>query len=219
MSTLCYKGLKLSQGNSKLKKTDKVDFLIWNIIPIVTCPYSTPNCRKKCYAMKAYRLYPSVKRVYDSNYNLSMQVTFVPNMIAFISGALNKLKKGKTVYFRIHEAGDFYSLEYLHKWNLITKHFSGDDRIIFQAYTKSVRYIDLLIAVDNTQFNIHFTYSIWDDTSQYDIALAKSLRVQTFSASVKGNVNENEYECKCIDCGTCSACYKNLYDNIVIKIH
>ena len=52
----------LQKGNRKLPKTT----LIFNLPAIESCPASTEECRKWCYARKAERQYPVVKKYRDN---------------------------------------------------------------------------------------------------------------------------------------------------------
>lgn len=113
------KAVYISKGNKKVMCP------IYNNPAIVTCK---PNlaCHKYCYACKAERLYPSVKPCRMNNYNLSKTDQFVNLMV-------DQIGKMKTKYFRIHESGDFYSVEYIQRWYIIIKKFPS---IQFYAYTK-----------------------------------------------------------------------------------
>ena len=131
-----------TNGNKKLQNTENVRFMIWNLPAVKTCPFRTPMCEKSCYARKAERMYPQVLPSREKNFNDSLENDFSENMIYTIETLLaSRAYKGKTVYFRIHESGDFYSLEYVKKWIEVAKHFENDAKIIFEAYTKSLSFI------------------------------------------------------------------------------
>jgi hypothetical protein len=228
LPNLVFRGLKLSQGNKKLQGNDEINFLVWNILAIITCTYSTENCRKFCYANKIERVYKNTKARNKSNTELSKEENFVVNMIAGIEKMLLLPKNiNRVTYFRIHESGDFYNLEYLTKWIMISNHFKGDSRIVFQAYTKSIPIIAEYLELTNSSvesINIHFTSSIWNDTDISNIELTKKLGLQTSEAFTKIELsdqvaNENYFECECIDCGKCGECYKNKSKRIAVKIH
>ena len=124
-------------GNRKLKNSNKIRFIIWNLPAEKTCPFSTENCRKSCYAKKAERLYPQCLASREKNFADSLKSDFVENMIYTIETELATAKyKNKHVVFRIHESGDFYNLEYMAKWVAIAEHFLNNPQITFLAYTK-----------------------------------------------------------------------------------
>ena len=115
-------GLTASKGNKKLHKS----VLIWNLPSVKTCP-NYVNCKDKCYARRAEKLYPSVLPCRMKNWQASKQSDFVNNMIALI-------KKSKCSLVRVHESGDFYSQTYADKWSEIAANLP---EVQFFAYTKS----------------------------------------------------------------------------------
>lgn len=220
----------LSEGNRKLKKTDEVNFLIWNLPAVSTCPNSTAQCRKSCYARKAERLYPKVLE--SRKWNLSesrgyyytsidgRQIQwanfFVDVMIQKITPYLNKAKKqGKKIYFRIHESGDFYSQEYFNYWLYIARAFEGEP-ITFTAYTKSVH------LVHDVPDNMTILFSLWDDTLTCDLETALSKGLPVYSAVTKEHLQdlpESYHVCMCSDCAACGKCYHDVPRNIAVLIH
>lgn len=223
-----FKGLKVSQGNKKLQSNKEVTFLVWNINAVSTCPQATELCKKFCYAKKIERVYTNTRLRNEINTEATKKESFVNDMIEFLTLQLKKRSnKGKQLVYRIHESGDFYNREYMEKWINIANYFKDSNGIIFQAYTKSLRYLveimeDKGIGLDG--INIHFTYSIWQDTKKEDISKAKELNLQTYEAFNKEIIsqkveNEGYFECECINCGKCLECYKDVYKKIAIKIH
>ena len=113
------------------------------------------------------------------------------------------------------------------KWVDITEYFKGDKDIIFQAYTKSINYVNQYMEETGkslVDINLHLTYSIWEDTKPQQIELCKQLNLQTYEAFNKKVLNEkveNEgyYKCECVDCGKCKECYVEKYKKIAIAIH
>jgi hypothetical protein len=100
---------------------------IFNLPPGRTCPGKTAECAQVCYANKASRCYKSARQHRETCYEASLLPGFEALIVAEII-----VKKIKQV--RIHEAGDFYSQEYLDKWVRITT-FCPDTT--FLAFTKS----------------------------------------------------------------------------------
>ena len=118
---------------------------------------------------------------------------------------LRKKYKNKTIIFRIHETGDFWSEEYLNKWIEISNKFKGENRIIFQAYTKSIAFLKDL---DIQELNIKIMFSIMPDTNPADIILAQQLGLNTFSAVPIEWFENLEEEKKCEgNCANCKSCY------------
>lgn len=220
-TTTTLKALKndfyVSDGNEKLKKTEKVNFLIWNIPARVTCPYATEQCKHFCYAVKAENLYKDCLPCRTKNLEFTKSESFVSSMIQFISIKLNNLKEGKKIYFRIHESGDFYNRKYTKDWLAIMRYFESDKRIVFMAYTKSVRFF----VGEYLPKNFCLRYSIWDDTKEEEIAIAKSLNLPIYTALTKEVLAKHPeyFVCKCESCGDCSACYHNGVKMIACIIH
>lgn len=209
-------------GNTKLKNTDKIRFMIWNLPAEVTCPYATELCKKSCYAKKAERIYKNVLPCREKNFLDSYEPEFVENMIYTIELYLNsKAFKGKKAIFRIHESGDFYINDYVTKWIDIAKHFENDNRIIFTTYTKSIIYF-VNNGYNTEQFPKNFIVrsSLWSDTDITLNHITYNYNFPVFTA-VKRFPENNRYftECRGFDCGTCLKCYNNHYKNIAVKIH
>jgi hypothetical protein len=135
-------------------------------------------------------------------------------MINHIEYQLSRKKnQEKTVFFRIHSAGDFYSQNYFDKWVMITNFFKDDDRIVFEAYTKSLPFI---LHHNPEDINITLVYSVMPDTDPMNIAIAKEHGLKTFNALPIGQIPENTFKCPG-SCGNCSACY--IKDNGINDIY
>ena len=206
----------ISEGNIKLKRNDSSYFLIWSLPSQITCPYATEQCKESCYAKKAERQYKQVLPCRQRNLQETHKKSFVADMVQAITYYVNLPKnKGKQAYFRIHEAGDIYSLSYLYKWIEIAQRLPD---VIFTAYTKSVKFIDAVY--NDIPENLVIRYSIWDDTSQKDVQLARRLRLPIFTAKDKTELYTlPEYSICPNDCSICKKCYSNNYHKIAIAIH
>lgn len=211
-------------GNKKLRNTENVRFMIWNLPAVKTCPFRTPMCEKSCYARKAERVYPQVLPSREKNFSASLEDDFTENMIYTIETLMNsRAYKGKTVYFRIHESGDFYNKEYAEKWVEIARHFSEDNRIIFEAYTKSLAFI-IAAGYGTSMWPTNFIIraSVWDDTKQDALKLIDNYNFPiytAFPAQDFGKLARGYTECKCEDCAACGKCYKQDDHKIAVRIH
>lgn len=119
-------------------------------------PASKEICGKVCpgcYSYKAYRIYPNVLPAQTARYEASKSLDFVSR----INLEISKVKK-PVKYFRIHgSAGEFYSQEYLDKWQSIAEQ---NPSIIFYAYTKrcsefdftAVKNLKNFVLIDSLQF-------------------------------------------------------------------
>ena len=130
--------MKLLTQNSKLKKTsieNNMRVLNFSLPAYKTitgktvCPFAK-DCVKYCYAQKGNYRYPSVVKGLNNRYELSKTADFIPQMNATII-------LERPTHVRIHDSGDFYSIEYLQKWVQIANDNKG---VIFYAYTKSIKF-------------------------------------------------------------------------------
>ena len=210
------KNIYISEGNRKLKRNDNSYFLIWSLPSQITCPYATALCKASCYAKKAERIYPQVLPCRQRNLEETHKKSFVADMVQAITYYINLPKnRNKQAYFRIHEAGDFYNLAYVYKWIEIAEQLPN---VIFTAYTKSVKFID--IAHKHIPDNLVIRYSIWDDTDPKDVQIAQRLGLPIFTAKDKKELYTlKEYNVCPNDCSICKKCYSNDYKKIAIAIH
>ena len=214
-------------GNKKLRNTDKIRFMIWNLPAVKTCPFRTEMCEKACYARKAEKCYPTVLPSREKNYAESLSDDFVENMIFTIESELNSKKyRGKLAIFRIHESGDFYSLEYARKWANIAKHFESDPRIRFLAYTKSLLYfVQLGVNFSCFPSNLVIRSSLWKDTSEYNLNLTREFDFPVYTAltapeMVTEKQNGHVFRvCRCDDCANCRMCWNSKVKDIICEIH
>lgn len=218
--------IKLSKGNKKLVPNADTKFLIFSIPPQGTCPYATEHCKNACYAMKAWKAYPNVRKAWTENYNETLKADFVDDMINAIETALEKpsYKKAKEVIFRIHESGDFYNQSYVDKWLTIARHFASiqGNKVKFIAYTKSVKYFML----GNGGFdlahlgNVTVRFSLWDDTKESDLFIAKNIAFLPIYTAVESFTDETDDEkCGCEDCARCARCWNKSLDMLKCEIH
>jgi hypothetical protein len=116
--------------NSKLKKTSKLSGLrVFNFgIPAQDTCLWAGECKKFCYASKGAYVWSNVKPAFERRLELTKLNTFPQLMI-------EEIKKKKASHVRIHDSGDFYSREYLHKW---FKVMQSMNEVTFYAYSKSL---------------------------------------------------------------------------------
>lgn len=218
--------IHFSDGNLVCKTNEEVGFLTFSLPSRSTCPYATEMCKKRCFAKKN-ESFKAVRASRERNLEETKKDTFIQDTIDILEKKLSSKKyANKKLFIRIHTSGDFYNKNYMKKWIQISDYFKGNNRIFLQAYTKSVIYIKQILdeeqkALDD--INIHFCYSIWDDTDERDIELANELNLQTFTSLTKEDFliqSEDKAKFLCTaDCSTCQECYKNDGQNVIIKIH
>lgn len=188
----------LQKGNRKLPNTT----LIFNLPAGKTCPASTEDCRKWCYAKKAERIYPQVLPHRERNLDLTKDKEFVN----IITQDLATINNWDTV--RIHESGDFYNPSYHNNWFKIANNFPDK---IFYAYTKT-RYGNIF-----KPKNFILIYS--DDDKDETI---ESLKDMHFSGRARVNdgrkLTKKEFMCPG-SCKTCNYCYTTGFKQVVFNKH
>jgi hypothetical protein len=94
----------ISPGNAKLGKIPNI-----STVPGRSCPGArAAGCMAECYAMKAFRQYPSTRAAWTHNHDL-----WTRNPGAYFGGIVAYLQRKKPARFRWHVAGDIQSPAYL----------------------------------------------------------------------------------------------------------
>lgn len=150
--------------NSKMRKSGGDKYAIFNFgIPayqsktgIKTCPLAG-QCAKGCYAQAGAYVWSNVAQAFEARLELAETAKFVPSMNQAIATKLKTAnKKGQQLVIRIHDSGDFYSLEYTLKWFDI---MTNNPDVLFYAYTKSVPMFNRLRKQGKVPNNFVLLYS------------------------------------------------------------
>lgn len=207
--------VSVSRGNLKLKPTAAHKFIIWNLPAVKTCPYSTPHCRKFCYAVKAERFYPDCLPARQRNLKASRADDFADLMTAYIRRVMSgkAYREAESVVVRIHESGDFYSQEYFDKWLQIANDCADLPNVHFMAYTKSLPF------VHDVPVNMTVRSSIWDDTTPEMVAMTAEKELPIYTAVDKFTDETEDMRCRCEDCGTCGKCWDIAKHLLMCEIH
>jgi hypothetical protein len=92
-----------------------------------TCP-NAGACAKGCYARQGRFHMPNVKNAYESR-------TAITRMESFVDLVQLEIDSKNPERIRIHDSGDFYSFDYLHRWMMIAE---KNPDVRFYAYTKMI---------------------------------------------------------------------------------
>ena len=92
-----------------------------------TCP-NAGACARGCYAMQGAYRWSNVYAKHKANYNATMNDDFIGHIV-------HEVRAKRVNRVRIHDSGDFYSLDYARKWTAIAV---ACPDIEFYAYTKMV---------------------------------------------------------------------------------
>jgi len=139
--------MNLLTQNSKLKRTSKeLGLRVFNFgIPAyksasgkLTCPFAD-ECVKFCYAKKGAYVWSNVQPAFEKRYQLSKTNDFIQAMS-------DEINKKRPDYVRVHDSGDYYSKQYLHKWLAIALNFP---KVKFYSYTNCVKMFKDIELPDN----------------------------------------------------------------------
>jgi hypothetical protein len=92
----------ISKGNRKLGGVMNISTL-----PRTCCPDGVP-CSKKCYALKAVRLYPPTREAWSRNARIAKR-----HPDSYFTQIAARVAKDKPRLFRWHVAGDILNTDYL----------------------------------------------------------------------------------------------------------
>lgn len=150
--------------NRKMKKSggDKYAIFNWGIPAykstsgVKTCPLAG-QCAKGCYAQAGAYVWSNVAQAFEARLELSQTDDFIPSLNKAIATKLKTAtKRGQQLVIRIHDSGDFYSLEYTIKWFQVMQ---DNPTVIFYAYTKSLPMFNRLRKQGRIPENFVLVYS------------------------------------------------------------
>ncbi len=178
---------ELLRQNSKLKKSSKngVRIVQWSLpaykvrqgphAGAVVCPMAG-SCGKAggCYAQQGAYVWKSAKDSHTKNYELSLSNEFQDSMQDDVRRHKNRAsKKNEKLVVRIHDAGDFYSLDYIRKWCEV---MVANPDVQFYAYTKMVRLLKGLAPTLPSNFTVIYSEGGMQD-SHIDVKVDRHSRV------------------------------------------
>ncbi len=194
--------VKISSGNTKIGNTPNI-----SLPPIQTCVPQAP-CSKKCYAMKAWKQYPNVRKAWTNNLGAYCESPsqYFKDVSVFCQ---NKRPK----YFRWHVAGDIPDQQYFEGMKDVAKQ---NPDTIFLAYTK--KYYQIVF--HDIPENLTLIMSAWPD---FPIAksVTKSFPVAWLSHDERiKDLGKDPIMCNdmCERCGM--ICYtKNRTQDVIFDMH
>lgn len=175
--------VSISNGNSKMGAIPSV-----SLPPVITCPKNAP-CGKKCYAAKLCRIYPSVKKAYDNNYNIWK------NNPGEYWEQVNKAVS-MTKYFRFHVSGDIPNIEYFIELISLAERNPSTQILIFTKQYATVNiYLDI---IEKLPENLRLILSAWGNapiSNRHNLPVA-----QVIFKGVEPNENWKICGGNCADC-------------------
>ena len=134
--------LTISKGNRKMGAIPNL-----SLPPVLTCRTGVP-CAGKCYANKAYRMYPTVRAAWDGNWELWQK-----DPCSFVSQLGAWLDKHKPEWFRFHVSGDIPDPAYWFNVHCVVGWFP---KTRFMLFTKCFDY-----HYQNIPENLSVVLSMW----------------------------------------------------------
>ena len=225
-------------GNNKLKDFDNVEtgekirYAQFNTRAIKDCPMRSKGCEAVCYATKGNHMFPDVVESRERSYRESLSNNFADKILYTIAvEKQSKRYKDATMLIRIHESGDFYSIQYLRKWLKIWEGTEHTDGVQSVFYTKSFPFFLMLseeeknlirrlmdsgklainLSVDDTT-----TSEQWRNVFEMKRQFPKC-NIYRCTENVEGTEHDNV--CDCADCAKCGTCNKATGKTTVVKIH
>lgn len=173
-----------------------------NLPPIVSCCSGVPCATsKKCYAIKAYRQYPNVRKSWDNN----LEIYNHYNDFYFDNISIQIKSKKKIKRFRWHSSGDIIDQKYLNGMKHIANEFPN---INFLAYTKN-NFLDF----NNLPKNLKIRFSMWPSFNN-----ATSLITHAWlDDGTEHRIPTLVFKCL-NSCAKCAYCWTGKKD-VVFKIH
>lgn len=189
--------MSVSKGNTK------VPYGNVSLPPIKSCG-NCKGCRTKCYALKSYRMYPSVRKSWDENLTLARQ-----KPSEYFNMVRDYLAKKPHRFFRWHVSGDILNQRYLGEMFRIALEFPN---VRFLAFTKMYH-----LDYTDKPANITIVFSAWPGQP---IENKWNFPVSWVQDGTETRIPDNAMECPG-NCGNCGACWElpKLGRDVFFHIH
>lgn len=227
----------LLHGNGKLldyidDDGNKFMYAQYNTRAILDCPFRSAGCEAVCYATKGNHIFPDVIESRIKSYNETRRADFSESIIYTINvEKQSKRYNGNMMLVRIHESGDFYSLQYLRKWVKIWSAFNKDSGVNFIFYTKAFKFFNMLTDAEKDIIRqgmkdgfIAISASLDDTTTPEQIKEYLKMQanyplLNVYYCTEKVESIQHDNICDCENCAKCGTCNKATGKRTVVKIH
>jgi len=190
--------IHVSWGNMKLGAIPNV-----SLPPVQTCRQHAP-CAKKCYALKAWRMYPSARRAWRANLR-----EYRNDPQSYFRQLTYALKARAPRFFRWHASGDIPDAEYLKGMINLAK---SCPQTRFLAFTKQYE----LVQGKRLPANLTVVLSAWPG-----LPLPSTTRpIAYMQDGTETRVPSNAIECPG-NCETCGQCWSlpQIHRDVVFHAH
>lgn len=196
--------VKIAKGNTKLGKIPNV-----SLPPVKSC-VNCKECRKDCYALKAYRQYPSTRRRWNENY-----LAWQQDETKYFADIISQLERSRTKYFRWHVAGDIPTQSYLNGMIWVALALP---KIKFLAFSKNYSLVTWGLPE-----NLRIIWSAWpkQELPQKIWNHETGYRIAWLSTDSRKDLYRHFHEkVKCSGkCEDCLECFKAEFTDIVFDLH
>ena len=195
--------MPVSEGNSKVG-----DIPNFSVIPVADCN-NCDHCKGSCYALKAWRMYPDVRKAWRANSKNAHK--------GDLTEVREYLAKKAPAFFRIHVAGDFFSRKYWKAWLAICRENPGTR---FLAFTK-----EFWTTIDDIPENLSLVQSLFPGMDTDDVSLDRPVAFAGEPEDYNNNAWAHYRAMRAIRCpGKCDACgmcwdLKNIGKDVRFPIH
>jgi hypothetical protein len=223
-------------GNNKLLDFDDVEngisfrYAQFNTRAVTDCPFRSAGCEAICYATKGNHVFPSVKESREKSFIESKREDFTESAVFAIRTEKESGRYKKAIMLvRIHESGDYYSVQYLRKWLRVWAEFKPADGVRFVFYTKSFPFFLMLNEQEKAILNgllssgiVAMNLSVDDTTSAEQwkayVEMRKAFPLANTYAVTEHTTEEDDV-CDCANCAKCGACNNARGGRKVVVIH
>ena len=189
--------MPISPGNKKMGSIPNV-----SLPPVLSCG-NCSGCKRSCYALKAYKQYPLVRKAWRKNWELLRK-----DRLKYFSMVSAYLSKHKPKFFRWHVAGDIVDQDYL-EW---MKNFA----LLLFPGTKFLTFTKMALDFSDLPKNLTIVYSAWPGQP---IVNPHNLPIAFMQDGTETRVT-NALECPG-NCENCSMCWAlpTIGANVVFHKH
>lgn len=213
------RGLRFSRGNQKLGQIGNFNLPAGDPAICVGMGRTEKSACSGCYASRLEKFRSNVRESYRSNYDIVTSLIAEPSaliteLVAGVEATAGVLVDGSRA-FRIHVAGDFFSLAYLRCWIAVAENLPD---IRFLAFTHSIALIREFADLGGVfPQNFSLLLSQDDENCRQVGNLASRLDLPVAVAGQKGEKNEGHDILSCPEqtkgtpCTRCGACFRGYF--------
>lgn len=199
--------VKISPGNTKLGTIPNV-----SLIPVADCG-NCDSCKDSCYALKAWKMYPEVRKMWRGNSKAFRENSFIA--IQDVQDYFISRKKNLPRFFRIHVGGDFLGQTHVDAWCALARTWK---EVKFLAFTK-MHHLDYSRVPENMQVVLSM-FPTMEEPQAGNSQMPKAWVMKDRAGNLETRVPDGAIECPG-NCETCAMCWHlgTLKRDVVFDLH